>query len=108
MFFKYQSEGVVATPWDQMALEPEDSQSECKKMCVDEGARLRASGVEPTRERALWARRILDNQPATTVQAMARSAVTETSSPAYLANVRSLVDAGMLICLLAAETSRAA
>lgn len=90
------------------ALEPGDWQSEYQRMCGDESAWLRAGGIEPTPQRAVWARRILDNQPGATVQAMARSVVTETGGPAYLANVRSLVDGGMPICLLAGETSRAA
>ena len=90
------------------ALEPGDWQAEYQRMCGDEDAWLRASGIAPTPERAHWARRILDNQPATTVQAMARSVVNETGGHAYLASVRGLVDAGMPIFLLAGETSRAA
>lgn len=73
----------------------------------DPAAWLRASGIEPTPERVQWARLILDHQPADTVAAMARAVVDETGGPAYLASVRALLGQGMVICLLAGQTSRA-
>src|SRR5207245_1525566 len=66
-------------------LDPLDWQSQYQRMCSDENAWLLDSGIALTPERAQWARRILDNQPATTVQAMARAVVDETGRPEYLA-----------------------
>ena len=84
-----------------------DWQTEYQRMCSDETAWLLASGIASTPERALWARRILDNQPAATVQAMARAVVAATGRPDYLARVKDVVDAGTPVCLLAGENSRA-
>lgn len=84
-----------------------DWQTEYQRLCSDETAWLRASGIAPTPDRTQWARRIFDNQPATTVQAMARAVVAATGRPDYLARVKDVVEAGTPICLLAGETSRA-
>ncbi|MFC4158333.1 alpha/beta fold hydrolase [Chitinimonas lacunae] len=59
--------------------------------------------IDPNPQRIGWARRILDNQPASTVQAMARAVVSETVD--LLDPVKALVDRGLPIRLLAGEKS---
>jgi pimeloyl-ACP methyl ester carboxylesterase len=87
------------------ALPESDWLTELQMMMDDPGAWLRRSDIEPTPQRIEWARSILHNQPAPTIQAMARAVVKETSDPAYLRRVRSVVESGMPVCLLAGEKS---
>lgn len=67
---------------------------------------LRASGVEPTPQRLEAARSHLFNQPASTVQAMAKSVVDVTASPDYLDGVMTVLNNGTRVHLLAGERSR--
>ena len=88
-------------------MDAHEWQVEYDRMCGDAEAWLRASGIESRPEREQWERIILANQPAATVQAMARAVVKETASEAYLASVKVVVDRGTPIHLIAGETSRA-
>jgi len=88
-------------------MEAADWRGEYQRICSDATAWLLASDITPTPEREQWARRILDNQSAATVQAMARAVVDETGRDDYLAHVKEVVDRGTPVCLLAGETSRA-
>jgi pimeloyl-ACP methyl ester carboxylesterase len=66
---------------------------------------LERSGIEASDERILLARDILQNQPYTTVQAMARSVVDVTGAPEYLALVRRVLARGTPLWLLGGEVS---
>jgi pimeloyl-ACP methyl ester carboxylesterase len=74
----------------------------------DDPARwLERGGIEASDQRLLWARDILENQPYTTVQAMARSVVEVTGAPAYLEGVRRVLGSGVPLYLLGGELSAA-
>jgi pimeloyl-ACP methyl ester carboxylesterase len=74
----------------------------------DDPARwLERSGVEASDQRILWAQDILEHQPYSTVQAMARSVVDVTGAPAYLEGVRSVLGTGVPLYLLGGELSAA-
>jgi pimeloyl-ACP methyl ester carboxylesterase len=66
---------------------------------------LERSGIEAVDERIALAREILQNQPYTTVQAMARSVVDVTGAPGYLALVRRVLARGTPLWLLGGEVS---
>ena len=66
---------------------------------------LERSGIEAVDERIAQARDILQNQPYTTVQAMARSVVEVTGAPDYLALVRRVLARGTPLWLLGGEVS---
>jgi pimeloyl-ACP methyl ester carboxylesterase len=87
-------------------LDPAEWNVRYQAMCSDERAWLRAAGIVATPERATWARRILNNQPATTVQAMARAVIAETGDHKLLNVVHKLIDKGLPIALLSGESSR--
>ena len=86
-------------------LSEADWLSELQIMTDDPGAWLARSDIEPTPQRVEWARSILRNQPASTIQAMARAVVKETADPSYLRRVRAVVDSGIPVFLLAGEKS---
>ena len=72
----------------------------------DDPARwLERSGIEASDQRILWARDILENQPYTTIQAMARSVVAVTGAPGYLEGVRRVLGSGVPLYLLGGELS---
>ncbi|MFZ1005742.1 MAG: alpha/beta hydrolase, partial [Candidatus Sulfotelmatobacter sp.] len=73
---------------------------------ADPGAWLAGSGIEPTAERIAIASQGLGAQPASTVQAMARSVVEITANPRYLDDVRQVLDRGTAFHLVAGERSR--
>jgi pimeloyl-ACP methyl ester carboxylesterase len=66
---------------------------------------LERSGIEADDERILLAREILQNQPYTTVQAMARSVLEVTGAPGYPALVRRVLARGTPLWLLGGESS---
>ena len=66
---------------------------------------LERSSIEAADERIALATGILQNQPYTTVQAMARSVVAVTGAPGYLALVRRVLARGTPLWLLGGELS---
>lgn len=89
------------------AMSAEDWAVEYADMQSDPERWLRNGGIEPTAERIGWAAAILQNQPHATVRSMAHAVVTETAVPEFLQQVRSVIDSGMPVALLAGETSAA-
>lgn len=72
----------------------------------DPNAWLARSGVTPSAERTRVALSHLTNQPASTMHAMAQSVVELTAAPEYLHAVRSVIERGTPVHLLAGERSR--
>ncbi|MFC5548959.1 alpha/beta fold hydrolase [Massilia aerilata] len=68
---------------------------------------LERTGIEASDERIAMAREILENQPYTTIQAMARSVLEVTGSPSYLEGVRRVLGSGVPLYLLGGELSAA-
>jgi pimeloyl-ACP methyl ester carboxylesterase len=66
---------------------------------------LERAGIEASDERITLAREILQNQPYTTVQAMARSVLAVTGAPDYLALVRRVLARGTPLWLLGGALS---
>ena len=66
---------------------------------------LERSGIEASDLRVAWARDILENQPYTTIQAMARSVLEVTGAPGYLEGVRRVLGTGVPLYLLGGELS---
>jgi len=85
----------------------QDWLAEYEQMHGNPQAWLQASGIDPTPQRVLWARRILDHQSAQTVQAMARAVIAETGPASYLDAVKAIVDRDIAVYLVAGEASRA-
>jgi pimeloyl-ACP methyl ester carboxylesterase len=73
----------------------------------DPAAWLERIGIEASDERVAMARQILENQPCTTIQAMARSVLEVTGSPSYLEGVRRVLGTGVPLYLLGGELSAA-
>lgn len=67
---------------------------------------LERSGVTPTPERVDAARSHLENQPAFTMQCMARSVVDITRDPKFLDDVMTMLNNGTPVRLIAGERSR--
>jgi pimeloyl-ACP methyl ester carboxylesterase len=88
-------------------LRPEDWAVEYLLMQADPLSWLGRSGIAPTLERVVWARRILNHQSASMVQALARAVVDETGHPDYLATVKHVVDQGTPLHLLSGAKSHA-
>lgn len=76
-----------------------------ERMKSDPLAWLRGASVEVTVKRLGWAHEILHHQPASTVLAMARAVVEETSAPRYLEAVHEVVTRGTALHLLAGACS---
>jgi pimeloyl-ACP methyl ester carboxylesterase len=72
----------------------------------DPNAWLARSGVTPSAERTRAALSHLTNQPASTMHAMAKSVVETTGAAAYLSAVRSVLERGTPVHLIAGERSR--
>ena len=66
---------------------------------------LAKSDIAITPQRLEWARGALANQPAETIQAMARAVVAETGDDGYLSRIRTVVERGLPLFLLAGEKS---
>jgi pimeloyl-ACP methyl ester carboxylesterase len=71
----------------------------------DPAAWLERRGIEAGDERIAFAREILQNQPYTTIQAMARSVLEVTGAPEYLEGVRRVLARGVPLVLLGGELS---
>ena len=105
-YFSFQAylEGVdVRTP-DRLGYETQRGSADPGGITLQGQARHVADYLRRHLRQPAW---ILGNQSATNVQAMARAVVKETASEAYLASVKSVVDRGTPIHLIAGETSRA-
>ncbi len=71
----------------------------------DPAAWLERIGIEASDERVAMTREILENQPYSTIQAMARSVLEVTGSPSYLEGVRRVLGSGVPLYLLGGELS---
>jgi pimeloyl-ACP methyl ester carboxylesterase len=87
------------------AMREADWAAEYGAMEGDPAGWLERSGVEASDQRIAWAREILENQPYTTIQAMARSVVSVTGAPGYLEGVRRVLGTGVPLYLLCGELS---
>jgi len=74
---------------------------------ADPAGWLRNAGIMPTPERIVATRQGLYAQPASTVQAMARSVVHTTGDSSYLQGVKAVFNGPIPVSLLAGERSRA-
>ena len=73
----------------------------------DPAAWLERIGIEASDERIAFARELLQNQPYTAIQAMARSVLETTGSADYLDTVRRVLGTGVPLYLLGGELSAA-
>ncbi|HEX7935040.1 MAG TPA: alpha/beta hydrolase [Paraburkholderia sp.] len=87
------------------ALSDEAWHAEHARLVADPEKWLANGGIALTPQRVEWAREALANQPRESIRAMARAVVTETGDSAYLARVRSVVEYGTPLFLLAGERS---
>jgi len=62
--------------------------------------------IDATPERVAWARRMFDAQPASSLQALGRAVVRETTSADYLPTLDRVLESGIPVHLLAGERSR--
>jgi pimeloyl-ACP methyl ester carboxylesterase len=92
----------------RIAAMPEaDWAAEYGAMEDDPAAWLERSSIEASDQRVAWAQDILENQPYTTIQAMARSVIEVTGQPSYLEGVRRVLGTGVPLYLLGGELSAA-
>jgi len=63
-------------------------------------------GIDSTPERLAWAKQILDYQPASTAQAVAKAVVRDTASPDYAQTVQQVAKQQTTIYLIAGERSK--
>jgi pimeloyl-ACP methyl ester carboxylesterase len=92
----------------RIAAMPEaDWAAEYGTMEGDPAAWLERSGIEASDERVAMAREVLENQPYSTLQAMARSVLEVTGSASYLEGVRRVLGSGVPLYLLGGELSAA-
>ena len=89
------------------ALSDSDWAAEYGAMEDDPTAWLDDQGIDADDERIALARAVLQNQPYTTVRAMARSVVDVTGRPGYLDAVRRVLARGTPLWLLGGESSAA-
>jgi pimeloyl-ACP methyl ester carboxylesterase len=87
-------------------MEPAEAEALLESYRSDPAGWLSRNGIEPTAERVAAATLGLHAQPASTVQAMARSVVETTAQPQYLDSVREILDRGTPFHLVAGERSR--
>lgn len=87
------------------ALDDTEWHREHERLAGDPEGWLTNSGIAVTPQRLEWARQALANQPRETIQAMARAVVAETDGDAYQQRIRSVVEEGTPLFLLAGETS---
>jgi pimeloyl-ACP methyl ester carboxylesterase len=87
------------------ALGDEAWRAEHLLMLDDPAAWLQGSGVTLSPQRIVWANDILQNQPRSTIAAMARAVVKETGAPEFLQHARTVIANGTPIHLLAGERS---
>ena len=84
-----------------------DAESLLDAVRTDPAGWLSRAGIDPTAERIALATLGLNAQPPSTVQRMARSVVAITAEPAYLEDVRVVLDRGVPFHLFAGERSLA-
>src|SRR5437764_5117684 len=87
------------------SMQESDWAAEYGAMEDDPAGWLERSGIEAVDERIALAREILQNQPYSTIQSMARSVVQVTGAPDYLALVRRVLARGTPLWLLGGEQS---
>ncbi len=87
---------------------PEQWAEDYGRMEADAAGWLFRCGVDPNDQRIAWATHLLNNQPPTTVYAMARTLIDETQPPDYFETVRQVLDRGQPVHLVAGEKSAAA
>jgi pimeloyl-ACP methyl ester carboxylesterase len=86
-------------------LPDKDWYAEHGRLVADPEGWLTNSDVAITPQRVEWARGALANQPRETIRAMARAVVAETGDVGYLRQIRSVVERGTPLFLLAGERS---
>ncbi|MGF6606135.1 pimeloyl-ACP methyl ester carboxylesterase [Paraburkholderia sp. WSM4175] len=82
-------------------------QAEHARLVADPEGWLKNGGIAVTQQRLEWARTALANQPRETIQAMARAVVAETGAPDFLSRIRTVVERGTPLFMLAGERSAA-
>ncbi|AOJ05588.1 MULTISPECIES: alpha/beta fold hydrolase [Burkholderia] len=87
------------------ALSDEDWHAEHERLVADPKEWLTNGDVAIMPQRVEWARGALANQPRGTIRAMARAVVAETGDASYLPRIRSVVEHGTPLFLLAGERS---
>ena len=94
--------------WSGKIAEMEAAEAEAllESYREDPAGWLSRNGIEPSAERVAAATLGLRSQPASTVQAMARSVVETTARTQYLDDVREILDRGTPFHLVAGERSR--
>ncbi|MFM0249031.1 alpha/beta fold hydrolase [Paraburkholderia sediminicola] len=80
-------------------------QAEHTRVVADPEGWLKNDGIAVTPQRLEWARTALANQPRETIQAMARAVVAETGAPDFLSRIRTVVERGTPLFMLAGERS---
>ncbi|MEW6736724.1 MAG: alpha/beta hydrolase [Acidobacteriota bacterium] len=93
------SEKISQLPLDVWRLEYQEMRARPEKWLLD-------AGISPTPERIVWAEQILNYQPASTVQAVAKAVVRDTASTEYLQAVERVVEQKSPLYLLAGERSK--
>ncbi|MEM5344734.1 alpha/beta fold hydrolase [Paraburkholderia azotifigens] len=86
-------------------LSDEDWLAEHARLIANPEGWLSNGDISITPQRVEWARCALANQPDQTIRAMARAVVAETGDSAYLPRIRSIVERGTPLFLLAGERS---
>lgn len=89
------------------AMAPEEWDTELAEMRADPVGWLTHNRIAATPERIVWARRILDHQSSRTIRQMAEAVVRETGAEAYLEGLRTALEAGLPIQLVAGDRSLA-
>jgi pimeloyl-ACP methyl ester carboxylesterase len=87
-------------------MDQADAEALLERYRGDPAGWLLRNEIEPTAERIAIASQGFAAQPASTLQAMARSVVEVTASPRYLDDVRQILDRGIPFYLIAGERSR--
>ena len=87
-------------------MNPAEAKTLLEGYRADPAAWLSRNGIEPTAERVATASKGFSAQPASTLQAIARSVVEVTAKPGSLDTVRQILDRGTAIHLVAGERSR--
>jgi pimeloyl-ACP methyl ester carboxylesterase len=90
------------------ASSPEEWAASYREMRADPAAWLERCQIRPDSRRTRWAEDILANQPASTLRAMSSAILAETLYPSYLETVRRLLDGGLMMHLIAGQSSAAA
>lgn len=79
--------------------------AEHARLVADPQGWLDNGGIAVTPQRLEWARTVLANQPHETIQAMALAVVRETGAAGFLSSVRTVIERGTPMVMLAGERS---